>query len=903
MTSLMNISQLPMGTIRVLNGFDEAFSRLQGIMHQVWEQHTLEVARLQLDNKQLRDQLDGNADHADQSFPDHERLLSNEHCEQNDPQASQSRSKEYRTAFEREVCAQPSEEVSPIALHALNEDQDELESPRVTKCENVGWPAQGHAPSLTQQHISSGHIDRAVSRTIGSKLRKPWSDFRHPSQCSSPNHMRSMEKIDSIGSAWNAVSTGTRSDVFVRKFPVIDPVSNVRVAWLIFAFTLWIYDLVMLPIAFCFNVDAGTVSAMRVVQVISLVFWAVDIPLTFVTGTWDPVTLEISENPQHIFRIYLRSWFLLDLFLVVQEFLILVVSQASTWVVQMLQLVLLIRWFKLAGLASQASLLGGLSFSLSVGFNIVLQMSARFIVAIHLVTCFWYGLGSVLSDGWVSDILKSEALLTKYAVSLRWTCSRLHGLSTAVPLSTDVEIAVDSILILFSLLACAMYMGRVTAVLVKQIPSHDKNLKVLGTQFVQRHKISFSLNQRMRKYLEASKHADGGHVTSADEKWLLSELPLDLRNDLIYESRWRIMKRKQLFIDMFSFNPRVVHHVCTAAVSDLIAHREEILFSIGDACGRMLIVRSGRLVYTVEDFCPSLGRKISISAESVSDGAIISEAVLWTHWEHCGTLLSKDVSVLLSFDPSSFADVIVQYETLVSYLVKYAKLFIRNMFESVCSDTTQFDNMSFAELDEAAEGEDSDHHFFFISHYKVEAGTEATLMRESFEKLFDAEPMHPANEFQNRVFVDSECLDDLADLKQHIVNSTVVIILLTPGLFSRPWCLIELVTAIQYKVPVLPVEIQRPGVKYEYPDDEFYLKFSNGEFLSSDDIALLEKEGVELDAAEMSIRRVFQLIASPFSPHKTKSIRDAELKDILKRALAQKTIHSSEGSRSRGSDD
>lgn len=284
MTSLMNISQLPMGTIRVLNGFDEAFSRLQGIMHQVWEQHTLEVARLQLDNKQLRDQLDGNADHADQSFPDHERLLSNEHCEQNDPQASQSRSKEYRTAFEREVCAQPSEEVSPIALHALNEDQDELESPRVTKCENVGWTAQGHAPSLTQQHISSGHIHRAVSRTIGSKLRKPWSDFRHPSQCSSPNHMRSMEKIDSIGSAWNAVSTGTRSDVFVRKFPVIDPVSNVRVAWLIFAFTLWIYDLVMLPIAFCFNVDAGTVSAMRVVQVISLVFWAVDIPLTFVTG-------------------------------------------------------------------------------------------------------------------------------------------------------------------------------------------------------------------------------------------------------------------------------------------------------------------------------------------------------------------------------------------------------------------------------------------------------------------------------------------------------------------------------------------------------------------------------------------------------------------------------------------
>ena len=41
------------------------------------------------------------------------------------------------------------------------------------------------------------------------------------------------------------------------------------------------------------------------------------------------------------------------------------------------------------------------------------------------------------------------------------------------------------------------------------------------------------------------------------------------------------------------------------------------------------------------------------------------------------------------------------------------------------------------------------------------------------------------------------------------------VLLLTPGLLSRPWCLLEIVTAIDSGVVIVPVEVQRPGIKSE----------------------------------------------------------------------------------------
>lgn len=177
----------------------------------------------------------------------------------------------------------------------------------------------------------------------------------------------------------------------------------------------------------------------------------------------------------------------------------------------------------------------------------------------------------------------------------------------------------------------------------------------------------------------------------------------------------------------------------------------------------------------------------------------------------------------------------------------------------------------------------NDNYLVFVSHYKVEAGTEATLMQNDILQLIAEDPGLPGHDLASPVFLDTEDLRDLGLLKEHVKRSHNLLLLLTNGVLKRPWVLLEVVTAIKHDVTVLPVEIQRPDLKFVYPDEDYYKRVLAGEELDESATQLLKEEGVELEELCSALRQVFKRIALPFSPHKTATIRKAELQDILKR--------------------
>merc|ERR1712032_132360 len=140
-----------------------------------------------------------------------------------------------------------------------------------------------------------------------------------------------------------------------------------------------------------------------------------------------------------------------------------------------------------------------------------------------------------------------------------------------------------------------------------------------------------------------------------------------------------------------------------------------------------------------------------------------------------------------------------------------------------------------------------------------------------------------ALEFTAPVFIDSLDLSDLGMLRQHVIKSKYFVFLLTPTVLMRPWCLVELVTAVENEVEIVLVEIQRPGSCFSYPDDEFYTNLASGRVLTPSAMQFLAAENIRLVGVERALRQAFQKIALPFSPHKSPSIRQAELSDILKR--------------------
>jgi len=115
----------------------------------------------------------------------------------------------------------------------------------------------------------------------------------------------------------------------------------------------------------------------------------------------------------------------------------------------------------------------------------------------------------------------------------------------------------------------------------------------------------------------------------------------------------------------------------------------------------------------------------------------------------------------------------------------------------------------------------------FLSHYKMEAASDARLLHDMLAKML----RYP-------VFLDS---DKLTDLRQLITNGVgdcdVMLILGTKGLFSRPWCLLEVMHSARLKVPTIIIDIKNSG--FDTKQSQHYIDHLE-EIMGTDDPSSLE---------------------------------------------------------------
>jgi len=80
----------------------------------------------------------------------------------------------------------------------------------------------------------------------------------------------------------------------------------------------------------------------------------------------------------------------------------------------------------------------------------------------------------------------------------------------------------------------------------------------------------------------------------------------------------------------------------------------------------------------------------------------------------------------------------------------------------------------------------------FISHYKAEAGSDARYLSELVTRII-----------KHRVFLDATDLHDLSLIAEAVSQSDALVCLATPGYFTRPFCLVEILEAYKAGVPAI----------------------------------------------------------------------------------------------------
>ena len=94
----------------------------------------------------------------------------------------------------------------------------------------------------------------------------------------------------------------------------------------------------------------------------------------------------------------------------------------------------------------------------------------------------------------------------------------------------------------------------------------------------------------------------------------------------------------------------------------------------------------------------------------------------------------------------------------------------------------------------------------FLSHFKVEAATEARWLQGKIEERLNL----------GIVFLDSDDFVDLTRLKEHVRQSKCFLLVQIRSVLTRPWCIVELITAIEAGVPIIGVSITSGTAPYDH---------------------------------------------------------------------------------------
>ena len=175
----------------------------------------------------------------------------------------------------------------------------------------------------------------------------------------------------------------------------------------------------------------------------------------------------------------------------------------------------------------------------------------------------------------------------------------------------------------------------------------------------------------------------------------------------------------------------------------------------------------------------------------------------------------------------------------------------------------------------------------FISHFKVEAGSDDRYLKDLLERMLGA-----------RVYLDSVDLVDLETLVDGVHASDCVILLGTPGVLTRPWCIVELYSAHARGIPVVLLQIARRELDLDdaarlIDDLETELDRRNPNAFAEVSRRL---SGAPLDEVKAALRSVLHLDTARapdhrplvFHPHGTDNALIADATDLVD-AMAEAT--------------
>ncbi|CAE7612555.1 Hcn2 [Symbiodinium sp. CCMP2456] len=532
--------------------------------------------------------------------------------------------------------------------------------------------------SKSPPHMKSNA--KPLEDALAFELRTSWTDAGDGSGSPRMLGKRRAASLTSLCSqqegldSMDLAETGSRIAAKPRSL-VLAPHQRIRLLWNVLSATFILCELVLIPLhAFEDIWPRNEMSIFSVCELSVHVFWNLDMLVTMRTAVFSHGHLDFRQSV--ILKQYLMGWFAFDATYVVVGWAAIALNLPA---LRQIQVVLLcLRLFRLSNTVSALS--GHVMSDLLVAKLNIVSVSVQILLIQHCMACSWYYVGAAnVADGWVARTgAHQRSFAYKYTASLYWMfCCFGFGVTETDP-QTDLEILFAIVAAAVALLIFAVLLGTITsnsAKLSKVADEHREHFRQLR-RFLAHAGVDASLRLRITLFLERA-YAMNQEGRPESEVPVLQLLSKPLKRELQF-ARYETQLREvgfskyllSLRLDGNEPDMLVLEYLATRAISQASFPAGEAVFESGAVARAGYFVVFGDVLY-----------KANMSRSRVPKGRWISEMTYWTPWCHCGDLVTKTESNLLSLLESEFSGCIERFWDIYSCARAYARQYVNSMNE------------------------------------------------------------------------------------------------------------------------------------------------------------------------------------------------------------------------------
>jgi len=446
-------------------------------------------------------------------------------------------------------------------------------------------------------------------------------------------------------------------------FFVIHPHATFKIVWDLLGMLFLLRDLFFIPLQL-FEIPAAYV--IQWLDTTSLIFWTLDILLSFFTGYYEKGRLELHHR--RIALNYVKTWFPLDVVVVGIDWWFQTQqtngAEGVARVTKSIRSARFLRMFRLIRLSkmSKVSILLREQISSEAGmiyFGILLVILRMFMLQ-HIIACGWFGIGD-LAEGeegksWLlTHSFRERTFNYQYTTCLHWAFAQLGIGSVEIDPETTQERVYCIMVAFVGLISFSTLVSTVTSLMSNLQKAQDQEQQLFRDlrHFLHQNDIPIDLSQRVTRFLQHAYRAQTSRSVDSEvaifgllSKSLKAELQFTRYKHCLFNLA---LCKKILTSDPDNAAETVAQSLAVKSITTLQLAQNDVIFSRGTVARTCFFALEDNLEYIIDK-----------SKFTVPQGTPIAEMSLWTPWVYVGALVSREMSRVVAMDVEAFCSTIAE---------------------------------------------------------------------------------------------------------------------------------------------------------------------------------------------------------------------------------------------------